>query len=69
MNPLALYVALFNWRPLKCTQFSTQSSGRGGTRTHTPLTEQGILSPLCLPFHHAANHYFRSIFRLTALPF
>ncbi len=25
----------------------------GGTRTRTGLTPQGILSPLCLPFHHA----------------
>src|SRR5438552_1095677 len=29
-------------------------SGRGGTRTHTRVAPQGILSPLCLPFHHAA---------------
>jgi len=25
---------------------------RGGTRTRTALTDQGILSPSCLPFHH-----------------
>ena len=29
-------------------------SGRDRTRTGTPFTEQGILSPQCLPFHHAA---------------
>ena len=28
--------------------------GRGGIRTHTPVTREGILSPQCLPFHHAA---------------
>ncbi len=28
---------------------------RGGIRTRTGLKPQGILSPLCLPFHHAAS--------------
>ena len=28
-------------------------SARGGTRTRTPVSRQGILSPLCLPFHHS----------------
>src|SRR5262245_35726095 len=32
---------------------------RGGIRTHTPLTGQGILSPRCLPFHHAV------VYRIT----
>ena len=27
-------------------------SARSGTRTRTPNTRQGILSPWCLPFHH-----------------
>ena len=31
------------------------SSGRGRTRTGTRVTPQGILSPQCLPFHHAAE--------------
>ena len=31
---------------------ATGSAG-GGTRTRTGLSPQGILSPLCLPFHHA----------------
>jgi integrase len=30
-------------------------TGRGGIRTHTPVTQEGILSPQCLPFHHAAR--------------
>lgn len=29
--------------------------GRGGIRTRTPVTGEGILSPQCLPFHHAAH--------------
>ena len=29
---------------------------RGRTRTGTGITPQGILSPQCLPFHHAAQH-------------
>ncbi len=31
-----------------------ESSSRGGIRTPTGHKPQGILSPLCLPFHHAA---------------
>ena len=30
-----------------------QATAGGGGRTRTELTLQGILSPLCLPFHHA----------------
>src|SRR5207302_7266027 len=30
-------------------------NSRGGIRTPTGLKPQGILSPLCLPFHHAAD--------------
>jgi integrase/recombinase XerD len=38
-------------------QFASNcSSGRGGIRTHTPVTQEGILSPQCLPFHHAAEN-------------
>ncbi len=37
-----------------CRAMQEGAIGRDGTRTHTPLTEQGILSPQCLPFHHAA---------------
>ena len=33
-------------------QNSTFSDAGGGTRTRTEVTLQGILSPLCLPFHH-----------------
>lgn len=34
-----------------------RASGRDGTRTHTPLTEQGILSPL----QDGKNHGFSDI--------
>ncbi len=47
--------------PEKQANCDESSSGRGGTRTHTPLTEQGILSPLCLPFHHAADTTFLDV--------
>ena len=29
------------------------NGAEGGTRTHTTLSGQRILSPLCLPFHHS----------------
>jgi len=35
--------------------------GRDGTRTHTPVTRQGILSPQCLPFHHAAHYALQPV--------
>ena len=38
-------------------------SAGGGTRTRTGLSPQGILSPLCLPFHHAG--FSRWILRAT----
>lgn len=31
------------------------TNGHGGTRTHTPVAERGILSPLRLPFRHMAR--------------
>lgn len=37
-----------------CETMRENATGRGGIRTHTPLTREGILSPQCLPFHHAA---------------
>jgi hypothetical protein len=36
-------------------KFIMHASGRGGTRTHTPVARKGILSPLRLPFRHAAR--------------
>jgi integrase len=36
-------------------------SSRGRTRTGTALTGQGILSPQCLPFHHAAGNHYHSL--------
>jgi integrase len=38
-----------------CETMPDDASGRGGNRTHTGVAPQGILSPLCLPFHHAAG--------------
>jgi hypothetical protein len=32
-----------------------ESPAGGGTRTRTPLSRKGILSPLRLPFRHAGN--------------
>lgn len=31
---------------------------RGGTRTHTLVDEQRILSPQCLPFHHPGKRSY-----------
>src|ERR1700757_1198222 len=47
----------------RASPFSTQVIGRGGIRTHTPLSRQGILSPQCLPFHHAAWRRFQTHYR------
>jgi hypothetical protein len=43
------------------------SDSRDRTRTGTPVTGQGILSPQCLPFHHAADlvHLRRSTLNLV----
>src|SRR5260370_40221909 len=38
-----------------CEAVRADANGRGGIRTHTPVTQEGILSPQCLPFHHAAD--------------
>ena len=38
-----------------CGTVQKNAIGRGGIRTHTPVTQEGILSPQCLPFHHAAR--------------
>src|SRR5262249_24427382 len=38
-----------------CEVVRKDATGRGGIRTHTPVTQEGILSPQCLPFHHAAE--------------
>jgi len=32
----------------------------GGTRTHT-LVRKGILSPLCLPFHHVSSYWAQPV--------
>ena len=37
-----------------------RNGARGGTRTRTPLG-QGILSPLCLPFHHPGANFAGTI--------
>jgi hypothetical protein len=37
-----------------CETVLDDATGRGGIRTHTGIAPQGILSPQCLPFHHAA---------------
>jgi hypothetical protein len=39
--------------------------GRDGTRTHTGITPQGILSPQCLPFHHAAEAGYVAIIGIS----
>src|SRR5262245_13056088 len=44
-----------------CETVRKNATGRGGIRTHTPLAEQGILSPQCLPFHHAAEVHLRAL--------
>ena len=38
-----------------CETVREDATGRGGIRTHTPVAGEGILSPQCLPFHHAAK--------------
>ena len=38
-----------------CEAVPDDATGRGGIRTHTPVAREGILSPQCLPFHHAAR--------------
>jgi hypothetical protein len=38
-----------------CESVQDDATGRGGIRTHTPVAREGILSPQCLPFHHAAE--------------
>jgi integrase len=40
-----------------------ESTGRGGTRTRTSVTGQGILSPQRLPFRHSAGHAAGSSYR------
>lgn len=42
-----------------CDDVREEAIGRDGSRTHTPVSREGILSPQCLPFHHAAGvvHY------------
>ncbi len=37
-----------------CEAVLEDATGRGGIRTRTPVAREGILSPQCLPFHHAA---------------
>jgi hypothetical protein len=39
-----------------CETMQGDASSRGRIRTGTGVTPQGILSPQCLPFHHAAIH-------------
>jgi hypothetical protein len=41
-----------------CDSMPDDATSRGRIRTGTGVTPQGILSPQCLPFHHAA-HCFR----------
>lgn len=45
-------------RPLRiadvCDPMPNDATSRGRIRTGTGITPQGILSPQCLPFHHAA---------------
>ncbi len=42
-----------------------RKSADGGTRTHTTVSGQGILSPLCLPFHHIGGTARRRAARST----
>ncbi len=44
-----------------CEAVQENATGRGGIRTHTPVTQEGILSPQCLPFHHAAQVRMHSL--------
>jgi hypothetical protein len=47
-----------------CETVRDDATGRGGIRTHTPVAGEGILSPQCLPFHHAApllHHTFAPV--------
>ena len=49
-------ISLSTHETLENMRFSRVSaSGRGRTRTGTRVAPQGILSPQCLPFHHAAQ--------------
>ena len=38
------------------TNQKERKCARGGGRTRTGISPQGILSPLCLPFHHPGRN-------------
>jgi osmoprotectant transport system permease protein len=40
-----------------------KQSARGGSRTRTGISPLGILSPVCLPFHHSGGFSYMSNFR------
>ena len=41
---------------------------RDGSRTHTSITAQGILSPQCLPFHHSSPYDKKTGLAIVAQP-
>ena len=59
-NILKLQFLMVTFNNKKKPEFFLNSGFAGNqTRTGTPFDQRGILSPLCLPFHHPGgmNHY------------